>query len=72
MQITTDSSEPMGAAHPMGNRVSGKYFEASHASGIRAQTIERKLCKNEIFDSPYAQKYPLKQKWIPAKMQSHT
>ena len=70
MQIITDNKEPPVAASPIGNNVLVKYFDAKYAPGIRTKTIERKLCKNEMLDFPYAQKYPLKQKCIPAKIQS--
>ena len=52
MQITTESAEPAGAAIPIGNRESVKYFDAIYASGMRAQTMDKKLCKKEILDSP--------------------
>ena len=32
--------------------------------------MDKALCKNEIPEKPYAQKYPLKQKCTPAIMQS--
>ena len=70
MQINTESKDPIGAAIPIGNSVSVKYFDASHAIGILAKIIEIKLCIKDIFDKAYAQKYPLKLKCIPAKIQS--
>lgn len=72
MHIITDRNEPIGAAIPIGNKVSAYIFDARYDSGMRAKTIEAVLCMNEMFDSPNAQKYPLKQKCIPAMAQSHT
>lgn len=72
MQIITDSSEPIGAAIPIGKSVSAYISDARYESGIRARMIEMVLCMNEMPDSPNAQKYPLKQKCIPAIAQSHT
>lgn len=70
MQIKAESREPIGAAIPIGNSVSANSFEAKYAPGIRTSTIEAKLWMKEIEDFPYPQKYPLKQKCIPASMQS--
>ena len=70
MQINTESKDPIGAAIPIGNSVFVKYSDASHENGILAKIIEIKLWINDIFDKAYAQKYPLKLKCIPAKIQS--
>lgn len=68
----TERSEPAGEAKPIGNRVSGNLTEARQDSGMRAQTIDRKLWQNEMIEYPQAVKKPLKQKWMPANMQSQT
>lgn len=60
--MITESRDPPAAASPIGNKVPGQYAEAKYAPGTLTRTIERTLCKNEIPDFPYAQKYPLKQK----------
>lgn len=52
MQTATDNAEPAGAAIPIGNSVSGKYFDAIYASGIRAQTMDIKLWRKESPESP--------------------
>ena len=70
--MTTDSNDPAEEASPMGSKVSGKRREASQQSGTRAQRMDSELWINGIMDRPQAQKYPLKLKWMPAKMQSHT
>ena len=62
MQITIDTSEPAGAAQPMGNSVSVNAFEKKYAKGILTQKAEIMLCKNDRPDFEYAQKKPLKQK----------
>lgn len=69
-QMSTDKSDPAGAASPIGNKVSVKYLDAKYAPGMRTQTMDKALCKKEIADHPYAQKYPLKLKCTPAKIQS--
>lgn len=70
MQMRMDTNEPVAVAKPMGNKVRGYQREARYTRGIRAVTMETTLCRNEISERPQAQKYPLKQKWTPAKMQS--
>lgn len=72
IHIITDNNEPAGAAIPIGKSEAVKYFDAIYERGIRAQIIDNELCIKDIIDNPYAQKYPLKQKWTPANMQSHT
>lgn len=72
MHISTDINEPTVVASPIGNRVSVKYFDARYESGILAIKIAIQLCAKEIPDFFKAQKYPLKQKCVPARMQSHT
>ena len=52
MQINTDNKEPPGAASPIGNNVSTKYFEVKYAPGMRTQIMDNTLCKNEIPDIP--------------------
>ena len=61
-QITLDSSDPHAGASPMGNRDAGKYFEDRYAPGTRTSRMDSTLCKNDSFDRPQAQKYPLKLK----------
>ena len=70
-QMITDMIDPVVVASPIGNSVSAKVTEAQYAMGIRASTMAATLCAKEIPALPHAQKYPLKQKWIPAKIQSH-
>ena len=48
----TDNKDPPGAAIPIGNSVSAKYFDARYAPGMRTQTMDKKLCKKEIPDIP--------------------
>ena len=72
MQMMTERSEPAGEAKPIGSRVSGNLTDARYDRGIRAQTIDRKLWQKEMTEYPQAVKNPLKQKWIPANMQSQT
>ena len=50
--MTTDTTEPAGAAMPIGVRLFLSIAEASHASGRRAAVSEMMLCKNEIVESP--------------------
>ena len=71
-QIIAESAEPSGAAMPMGKSVWGYSFAARYAPGILTQMIEITLWIKEMIDFPIAQKYPLKEKWIAAKMQSKT
>lgn len=47
MHITDDSTDPRGAAHPIGYKVPGKYTDASHAPGMRISTIETILWTKE-------------------------
>ena len=70
MQIITDSSEPAAVASPIGKSVSGKSFEVRYTPGMRTSAIAEMLWMNDISDRPQAQKYPLKQKCIPAKSAS--
>ena len=72
MQMMMETTEPVAVARPIGRSVIGNIVEARYASGMRAHVIEMTLWMNEISERPYAQKYPLKQKWMPAKMQSMT
>ena len=69
-QIITDNSDPAGAANPIGNSVSGYHAENKYDTGKRTNAIARILCINPMYDLPYAQKYPVKQKWIPANILS--
>lgn len=62
MQITDDKIDPAPAASPMGNSVSTNNLDAKYAPGTRIKMIDSTLCRKEIPDFPYAQKYPLKQK----------
>lgn len=55
-QIIAESRLPRGAAHPIGNRVSGQSFEASQAPGILIRIMEATLWIKEIIDFPIAQK----------------
>ncbi len=55
-QIIAESRLPSGAAQPIGNKVSGQYFDASQAPGILISKIEVTLCINERIDFPIAQK----------------
>ena len=71
-QITDDNSEPSGAASPIGNKLFGYLCEVSQETGIRISTIDKELCRKETPDFPRAQKYPEKQKCIPASAQSQT
>ena len=65
-----DSSEPAAVASPMGKSVSGKSFEVRYTPGMRTSAIAEMLWINDISERPQAQKYPLKQKCIPAKSAS--
>ena len=69
-QIITDNNDPAGAASPIGNNVSGYHSENKYDAGKRTTAIDRILCINPIYDFPYAQKYPVKQKCIPANILS--
>ena len=62
MQIISDSSEPTGAASPIGPRCSGYHLDARYAPGILIATTDIILCTNEPTEKLYAQKKPLKQK----------
>lgn len=53
---TTDSSEPSGAASPMGNSVSANSRAAIYEHGMRTSTIDSALCMNERYDFWQAQK----------------
>ena len=64
--------EPMQVASPMGKSVSGYISDARYASGMRAHKAEMRLCAKEMMAYPQAVRYPLKQKCMPAKTQSHT
>ena len=68
--MITENSDPHDVAIPIGKSVCGKRSDISHANGTRTSATARILCRNESPDRPHAQKYPLKLKWIPAKMQS--
>lgn len=46
-QTITDTSEPAGAAQPMGNRVPGKFRLASQDRGSRAHRMEMALWAKE-------------------------
>ena len=72
VHMITESMEPATAARPIGSSVSANIFDARYAPGTRASSTDRKLCRKDIPDFPYAQKYPLKQKCIPANIQSAT
>ncbi len=61
-QTTTETTEPIGAAAPIGKSVSGNLTDASQASGMRAVKIEITLWMKEIPLRLQAQKYPLKTK----------
>ena len=47
-QIATDTSDPAGAASPIGYSVSVKYFDARYEPGTRTNVIEIILCRNPI------------------------
>lgn len=70
--MSTEMTDPDEVASPIGNKLSGNSVEVRYTPGIRISIIAMILCKKESSDLPMAQKYPLKQKWIPAKIQSHT
>lgn len=67
----TDSSDPAAVASPIGKSVSANIFEVMYTPGMRTRAMAMMLCTNESEDLPHAQKYPLKQKCMPAKRQSH-
>ena len=54
--MNTESKLPIGAASPIGKRVSGQSLEAKYAPGIRIRMIEIELCIKEMIDFPIAQK----------------
>lgn len=60
--IRIESTEPADAANPIGRRVSENIAEARYEPGIRINSMEIILCTNPMYDFPYAQKYPVKQK----------
>lgn len=62
--------EPSGAAQPIGYKVSLNHIDVRYAPGIRIIKMEIRLWIKEIPDFPMPQKYPLKTKCTPAKMQS--
>ena len=68
--MTTEMSEPDGAASPMGKSVSGQWMDANSAPGTRAVTMETALCAKDRNDLPHAVKKPEKQNWMDAMTQS--
>ena len=50
--IITDNTEPAGDAIPIGKRVSVYIFYNRYENGILTQTIDNKLCINDINDIP--------------------
>ena len=51
-----ESRDPMGAAAPIGMRVSGQSMTARYAPGTRTVTLETALCIKAAMEIPYAQK----------------
>lgn len=68
----SENSEPIGAASPIGDKLSGYHFDAKYAPGTLIKITDAMLWINEPIEKLYAQKNPLKQKWMPAKTQSTT
>lgn len=68
--MMTDTREPAAVASPIGKSVAGKSLEVKYTPGTRTSATAMMLCMNDSPDFPQAQKYPLKLKCIPAKMQS--
>lgn len=68
--MITDNSDPQAVAIPIGNKLAGNSLDVRYTPGILTSKIEVMLCRKENSDLPYAQKYPLKLKCIPANMQS--
>jgi len=50
------NSEPAAFASPIGSSVCGNSRDVRYAPGMRTQTIDRKLCRNDSPDRPQAQK----------------
>ncbi len=71
IHISADKSDPRGAAHPIGYRVSGHHLLKKYVPGILTASTEIRLCKNEIFDFSHPQKNPLKQKCTAANVASN-
>ena len=51
-----ENSEPAAFASPIGSSVCGNSRDVRYAPGMRTQTIDRKLCRNDSPDRPQAQK----------------
>lgn len=51
-----ENSEPAAFASPIGSSVCGNSRDVRYAPGMRTQTIDRKICRNDSPDRPQAQK----------------
>ena len=68
-QIITESNDPPEVASPIGNKLVNA-FDVIYTPGILTSRMDARLCMKDSSERPHAQKYPLKLKWIPAKIQS--